>query len=34
MITKAYEREMETLGAFEVSSKMLKLAQGNESIRR
>lgn len=30
MITKAYEREMETLGAFEVSSKMLKLAQGNE----
>lgn len=30
MITKAYERKMETLGAFEVSSKMLAMAEVNE----
>ncbi|MGL4570150.1 MAG: bifunctional aspartate transaminase/aspartate 4-decarboxylase [Clostridium sp.] len=30
MITKQFEKELEGLGAFEISSKMLKLAQNNE----
>ena len=30
MITKAYERKLESLGAFEISSSMLKLAANNE----
>lgn len=30
MITKAFERKLETLGAFEISNNMLTLAQGNE----
>lgn len=30
MITKNFEEELEGLGAFEISSKMLKLAQNNE----
>lgn len=30
MITKDFEKKLESLGAFEISSKMLKLAQNNE----